>query len=144
MKLNQPTAILILSAFLFTTSASSQTTTSANKDSITIVKNFWGIKYYQGNTKLNMAGVSSALKSDAGAYATWKSGKSRYIIAQIFGAIGGALVGYEIGKNLGGGGKINTTVISIGGAMVVSSIIFGINGEKKMKRGIRLYNATLY
>lgn len=144
MKLHQPTALIIFFALFFTVPASSQTTTSGNKDSIEMVKSFWGIKYYQGTQRLYTSGVNTVLKSNNEAFTYWKKGYGSYVFAQIIGAIGGALVGYEIGKSLGGGGKMNGAVLGIGGGLIVTSIIFGISGEKKMKKGIRIYNAALY
>lgn len=115
---------------------------STNKDSITISKRGLGdIKYFQGTTRLTGKQVGTIMLPNTDATTQWKKSRTNLTLAYVFGIIGGAMVGYELGSALSGK-DTNGAVIGIGAGMVGLSIVFGINSDKKAKRAVSTYNTS--
>ncbi len=76
------------------------------------------------------------------AQAVMKKAKSNYTAAQIFGAVGGALIGFPIGTALGGGEPV-WAMTGAGAGFIAISIPFSISYKKKANKAIELYNKGL-
>jgi hypothetical protein len=127
---------VLFSAVLAATSFSQST----SNDSITLVKKGLGeIKYYQANNRLTGRQVGDILLSNPDANASWKKSRTNLTFAYIFGIIGGAMVGWELGNAISGR-DVNGAVIGAGAGLVGLSIVFGINSDRKSKKAISLYN----
>jgi hypothetical protein len=113
-----------------------------SRDSITLVTNFFtGTKFYQGNQRITMRQVTEVMGTNPQALTYLKKAKTNNTISIIFGVIGGALVGYELGR-AAGGGDINGAVIAAGAGCIVFSIPFSIAGGKNTKKAVNTYNAA--
>jgi hypothetical protein len=133
---------LLLTAFFGLVLATTSFSQSVSKDSITLTRKGLGeIKYYQANNKLTGKQVGNLLLSNPEATATWKKSRTNLTFAYIFGIIGGAMVGWELGNAISGK-DVNGAVIGAGAGLVGVSIVFGINSDRKSKKAISLFNTA--
>lgn len=133
---------LLLTALFGVILATTSFSQTVNKDSITLVKKGLGeIKYYQSNNKLTGKQVGNILLSNPDATANWKKSRTNLTFAYIFGIIGGAMVGWELGNAISGK-DVNGAVIGAGAGLVGVSIVFGINSDRKSKKAISLFNTA--
>lgn len=80
--------------------------------------------------------------------ATYPPALEKYIQAQGtaglangFGAVGGFLVGYELGEQISGG-QFNSNRFAIGGGLTIIGIIMGANANRAKKKAIDIYNSA--
>lgn len=100
---------------------------------------FWGTTYFVGNEKVSAKDFAEALKPDKESYKMFKSGRTLNTIGMVFGGVGGFCVGWDLGSRVGGGNG-NTGLLIGGGVVAVGGIIFGLAGESKMKKAVKLFN----
>jgi len=117
-------------------------TTAGFSQKINIEKTFGGYKFTQNGKNIKFSQLDNIMKSDAQAYALAKSAKSSYMLAQIIGGVGGFMVGWPLGTAIGGG-KPNWTLAGIGAGLIVVSIPISSSANKKMKKAVNKYNASL-
>lgn len=112
-----------------------------NSQTITIEKDFWeGTKFIQNEERITVAELSDVLESNTEAFELFKKAKTNGIIATIFSAAGGALIGYQIGTAVGGGDP-NWVLAGVGAGSIAISIPISINASKQVKQAIGIYNA---
>lgn len=104
-------------------------------------KKFDGPRFYSENRLLKPKEVLTYMQSNDEAYTTFKKAKANYDAAQVFGFIGGALIGYPIGTAIGGGDP--QWGLAVGGVgMVLLSIPFTHAFSKHATHAFDLYNQS--
>lgn len=130
------TSLLILSFLILSfTSSFGQT---AN-DSITIKKNFWGYKFYQGDTRVQLGDLVNIMRTNEEAYKSIKSAQSNYTLASVIGFAGGFMIGWPIGAAVAGG-EPNWALAGIGAGLLVATIPLTNSFVKKSKFAVGSYN----
>lgn len=129
---------MILLVLAFSTSALSQDSTQIIK----VKSNFWGIQFYQNQQKFTMKQMATIMERNEDAYKLIQSARSSNTMAGVLGAIGGAMIGWNIGEAIAGGDP-NWTLSAVGGAIVLASIPIYNSAYKKSKQAVELYNAGL-
>jgi hypothetical protein len=129
--------LVIFLAILFSFAAKAQ------QDSLRYTSSFFsGSKFYHGDRKITLGEAKSIILPGTEAYTYLQKGRSQTTIATVLSVIGGALVGYEVGKMIGGG-ELNGGVIGAGAAFIAVSIPFEIGSRKNLKKAAYSYNASL-
>jgi hypothetical protein len=132
--MNKVVVVVILS-FL-----SSQIFAQANEGDIEMKKSFWGVKFNQDGKPLKPKEVLRIMEVNPQAHAEFKKAKSNYDAAQVFGFIGGFMVGWPIGTAIGGGDP--EWGLAAGGAgFILLSIPFSKGFSKHAKSAIEIYNS---
>jgi hypothetical protein len=127
--------IILVSLFSFTS--------VAQKDTIRYTSSFFsGPKFYHGDRKISPGDARSIILPGTPAYAYLQKGRSRYTISTIVSVIGGALVGFEIGKLIGGG-ESNGAVLGTGVGFIALAIPFDISARKNLRKAASAYNTSL-
>ncbi|HLN52952.1 MAG TPA: hypothetical protein VK212_04540 [Lentimicrobium sp.] len=110
------------------------------QDSIVVKK---GGNIYMVNGKvLSYPELISLTSSNQAAYEEiWKA-KSNSGVANVFGFLGGALVGWPIGTAIGGG-KPQWAIAGAGVGLIAIAIPFAVTAKKQTIRAIRIYNAGI-
>jgi len=111
-------------------------------DSIFVAKNFWGYKFYQKDTRLNINALPIIMDDNIDALSIVTKAKTNNIISAIIGGTGGFLIGLQLGTAIVGG-ESNWTVAAIGGGLVVISIPISSRAINQSIEAINLYNAGL-
>ena len=115
---------------------------SSYKDSIEMVDNFFsGLKFYQHDQKLSLAGLSHAMYPNKEALKYLNKAKTNNTIGFITGFIGGFLVGYELGGLLGGD-EINWAVMGTGAGFILITLPFNSGAKRNARKAVNLYNAA--
>jgi hypothetical protein len=110
-----------------------------NEGGLRIEKAFLGVKFYEGTRLLKPNEVLNIMKVDEEAFAEFKKAKSNYDAAQVFGFIGGFMIGWPLGTALAGGDP--QWGLAAGGAgVLLLSIPFNSAFVKHSKRAIEIYN----
>lgn len=118
------------------------TMTFCNAQKIEMKKVFGGYKYTQNENLLTMTDLVNIMESNKLAFDLIKQAKSKNTLANIFGTIGGGLIGWPIGTAIGGG-DANWTLAGIGAGLVAIGIPISSNANKKARQATELYNASL-
>ena len=111
-------------------------------DSISIKKVFGGYQFYQGEQRLNMNQLVNSMKPNDLAYKLIKSAKSSYSMAMIFSYAGGFMVGWPLGKAIGGG-KPSWAIAGIGIGLFIIAIPINQSFNKKAKQAVKTFNGGL-
>lgn len=130
-------AILITVTFLI---ISHCTFSQAGQPALRMEKNFWGVKFWQGEKLLRPRQVLEVMKDNQPAYAEFKKAKSNYDAGQVFGAIGGFMIGWPIGAAIAGG-KPEWGLAAGGVGVLLLSSPFSIGFTRHAKSAITLYNS---
>ena len=112
-------------------------------DSISMKKVFGGYQFYQGEKKLTVNQLVTAMKPNEQAYNQIKSAQSTYTMAMIFSYAGGFMVGWPIGTAIGGG-EPNWAIAGIGAGLIVIAIPISQSFNKKSKQAVETYNGGLH
>jgi hypothetical protein len=110
----------------------------ALKDTISIERNAY---LYQGE-KLTIKELTDILKSNPEAHKEMKKAKSNATGAQIFGYIGGFMIGWPLGTAIGGGDP-NWALAGIGVGVALISIPFVSKANNHAKNAVDIYNRDL-
>ena len=124
----------ILSSFLFIS--------AQNLSDSIFVKKSLGTSFYHQGKKLTPNELSEITRSNANAYDEMKIARTNYGVANAFGAVGGALIGFPLGTSLGGG-EPNWAIAGVGVGLVLVSVPFSVAYTKHAKYAINLYNSGL-
>ena len=125
---------ILFSIVLLAYSQSSQAQNA--EDKLYLKSNFWGNKFYKGDTIYSINGVLEELAINEQPYNLMLKAKKDNTFAQIFGAAGGLLIGWPIGTALGGG-EPKWCLAGIGAAFAAISIPLSINFKKKANQAIK-------
>jgi len=101
-----------------------------------------GYKFTQGGEKMRLRDLAETMKSNESAYRLIQHARSRNRVANVFGFVGGGLIGWPVGAYLGGG-EPNWTLAGVGLAVVFVSISMSSTASKKAKRAVDIYNESL-
>jgi len=102
-------------------------------------KTFWGTKFISDGKVLKPREVSVILESNPEAYQEFKKARTNLAVANVFGFIGGAMIGWPLGAAAGGGDP-QWGVAGAGAGVILLSIPFSSSYSKRAKRAIDLYN----
>ncbi|HMR88754.1 MAG TPA: hypothetical protein PKD51_11405 [Saprospiraceae bacterium] len=83
--------------------------------------------------------LKSLLSTYPPAMEKYSQGQGIAALSNGFGAVGGFLVGYELGGQISGG-EFNSTRFAVGGGLTILSIIMGANANRSKKKAIEIYN----
>jgi hypothetical protein len=107
------------------------------------VKNSWGTNICSmDGKKLKMSELVDLMKENTNSFELVNKAKKNYTVSSIFGAAGGALVGWPIGSSLGGGDP-NWSLAGIGAGLIAISIPFNNKYNKNIKNAVENYNTNL-
>lgn len=110
-------------------------------DSIEI-KRSAGVKYFQNGYPLTQKQVLSIMKTDDVAYNEMQIARERSINAIVFGAAGGFLVGYQLGKLIADGYP-KLVWIGVGSALILISVPITGASYKHAKNAVDFYNSGI-
>ena len=130
--------ILSLCIVLFSISAYSQST----NDTIYSQKVMGSYKFIQNEKVLKYSDLLTIVASNREAYSLIKSAQTSNGFSTVLGAVGGFLVGYQLGTAIVGG-EPNLTVGGVGLGLIAISIPISINASKKAKQGVAIYNKQI-
>ena len=111
----------------------------AQQGDIQMQKSFWGTKFISDGKVLKPREVLVLLESNPEAYQEFKKAKTNLAVANVFGFIGGAMIGWPLGA-AAGGGEVQWGVVGAGAGVALLSIPFNSSYNKRAKRAIDLYN----
>lgn len=127
-------AIVVTLCFLTTTLIA-----QVKEGNIELKKSFWGVKIMQDGKELRPKQVLRIMESNPAAHAEFKKAKSNNDAAQVFGAIGGFMIGWPLGTAIAGGDP--QWGLAAGGAgFILLSIPFSNGFTKHAKSAIEIYN----
>ncbi|MBE2231118.1 MAG: hypothetical protein IAE96_10775 [Chitinophagaceae bacterium] len=113
-----------------------------NSGPIEFKKNFWGTQFLQNGNRLNNTALMQTLQQHNPAYLEMKKAKTNQAFSFIFSFAGGALIGWPIGTELGGG-DANWTLAGIGAGLVIVAIPFEAGFTKRARNAVKMYNGSL-
>jgi hypothetical protein len=126
----------ILSFILITITSFSQ---SSHGD-LRMEKTFGGVKFFEGSRIRKPREVLQIMEVNPEAYVEFKKAKSSYDAAQVFGFVGGFMIGWPIGTAIGGGEP--QWGLAAGGAAVLLLSVPISNGFKRhASKAISIYNS---
>ncbi len=115
------------------------TTQAQQTSKLYMVKNFWGTKFYKGDSLLSVNGVLQEMAPFELPYNQMLLAKKDFAAAQVLGAVGGVLIGWPIGTALVGG-QPKWYLAGIGAGIIVISLPISANFTKKAKAALASYN----
>ncbi len=131
--------IILIPIFIIAISTDSK---AQNADTLYLKSNFWGNKFYKGDTIYSINGVLEELAVNEQPYNLMLSAKKDNTFAQIFGAAGGLLIGWPIGTAISGG-EPKWYLAGIGAGLVAISIPISINFKKKANEALKNHNSLI-
>ncbi|MEX0996333.1 MAG: hypothetical protein WDZ45_04750 [Flavobacteriaceae bacterium] len=120
---------------------SSETAQAQEQDqSLIVTQNFWhGVRVHQGENRLSLRKTQELMASVPLALEEIKKARTNEVFSRIFGVLGGAFVGYPIGREIGGGDP-EWILAGIGAGLIAISIPFESAKFKRTKNAAALYN----
>jgi hypothetical protein len=125
--------------FLFLSSIFLVSVAFSQQNEIEFRNSFFGMQFYQDGKKISMPEVARIIQPNEAAFKYISSAKTNNTVAGIFGAIGGALIGFPLGTAVSGGDP-NWTLAAVGSGFIVASIPFSVTATKKARTAVALYN----
>lgn len=113
-----------------------------NSDSITIKSVLDTYQFYQHGKKLGMQKMLRIMAPNEQASRHMRMARNATIIANIFGAAGGTLIGFQLGTYMGGGKPV-WAMAGVGAGLVGASIPFSIKAKRNARKAVMLYNEQL-
>ncbi|MFM7853266.1 MAG: hypothetical protein ACKO96_15415 [Flammeovirgaceae bacterium] len=107
---------------------------------LTMSKDFWGYKFYEGGNLISKQQVMQLLQSNPEAIKLFKEGNANLVPAGIFGFAGGFMIGWPIGESLGGKKDPKWGLAAGGLALVVVGAVFEKSFKKKINHSFDVYN----
>jgi hypothetical protein len=135
--MNKLTAILFVSFIFSAFTATAQEETG----DLQMKKSFWGTKFISDGHQLKPKQVLQLMESNPEAYAEFKKAKTNYDVANVFGFIGGFMIGFPLGTAAGGGDP-EWGLAAGGAAVVLVAIPFSVAFTKRAKHAVDLYNGN--
>jgi len=111
----------------------------SSSDSIVSEKTGLGYRYYSNGQKLTGFELVEKLKTNDQSWEKYNQAKGISLIANIFAASGGALIGWPIGTAIGGGDP-NWVLAGVGAGLAVIGITIATGADKKIKQAVEIYN----
>lgn len=133
----------LLLVFLFTCMVVSLTHAQSESDSVYIIKNFWGYKFYHQQERLNINQLPSLMEANPEALDKSVKAKNRYVLSSIVSGAGGFLIGLQLANTIIGGDP-NWTMAAIGGGLVIVSIPIYSQSYKLSSTAVGIYNSQLH
>jgi len=115
---------------------------SQNENTLEMKSNFFGSKFYKGDTLISINQVLYEMSSDEAIYNLMLSAKKDNVFAQLVGAAGGFMIGWPLGTALGGG-EPNWTLAGIGAGIIAISIPISSNFKRKAHSAIQKHNSII-
>jgi hypothetical protein len=115
---------------------------SQNVESLRLKSNFFGNKFYKGDSLISVNQVLYEMAPNESVYNLMLSAKKDFVFAQILGATGGVLVGWPLGTAVAGGDP-NWTLAGIGVGIIAISIPISINFKNKALGAIAAHNKLM-
>lgn len=106
-----------------------------------IKSNFWGTKIYQDGKLIGIKGLTEITSSHKNANDFALKAKTNKGFSDVFGGVGGFLVGWSIGTKIGGG-KFNNNLFYTGLGVIAVGIPFSIGMAKNAKKSVEAYNGN--
>lgn len=106
---------------------------------IRMEKHFGGPRFYQDERLLKPKDVLNIMASDEEAFNVFKKAKANYDAAQVFGFIGGFMVGWPLGTALGGG-EPQWGIVAGGAGALLLSLPFSGEFKKHARNAVEIYN----
>lgn len=97
-------------------------------------------RFWQGEKILSPRQVLDVMKDNQPAHAEFKKAMSNNGAAQVFGFIGGALIGWPIGTAIAGG-EAEWGLAAAGAGVLLLSIPFSSGFNKHARQAITIYNS---
>lgn len=94
---------------------------SQNTDSLRLQSNFFGNKFFKGDTIISVNQVLEEMASNESVYNLMKDAKTDFVFSQILGATGAFLVGWQLGAAVGSG-EPNWALAGVGIVIIGVSI----------------------
>jgi len=133
MKISILTLLIICLAFF---------TSNGQSEKIEIVPNGNSFGYQQDGKVLTINDIAYIVGSNSDAANYISSAKGNKTMASVLSFGGGFLIGWPLGTAIGGGDP-NWLLAGIGGGLVLLAIPLATGANKKVKKGVDLYNASL-
>ena len=111
----------------------------SSSDSIISKKAGLGYRYYSKEQKLSGSELAEKLKTNDQAREKYSHAEGLSMVANIFAASGGVLIGWPIGTAIGGG-KPNWILAGVGAGLAAIGITIGAGADKKVRQAVDLYN----
>jgi len=135
----------IIIALLFSCYVTAQIKTeflTSKPDFITLKKSFFGYKFYMNGRAYPIDQIADLMKTNNEAYQLIRATRSNNTVSGIVGFIGGALMGWPIGRALGGE-EMNWKIFALGAAITGVSIPISISAANKAKQAVKVWNSSL-
>ena len=114
---------------------------SLNAQKIEIKEVFYGYRFYQDGKKLDRNELKETLGINSEAYQMIKKGRKNLITAIFINHIGSFLFGWSLGTSLSENINTNWAPGIPGGIAMIVSFPIVSKADKKIKKGIELYNS---
>ncbi|MGB1295728.1 MAG: hypothetical protein ACPG6V_09625 [Flavobacteriales bacterium] len=106
-----------------------------------IKSNLWGTKIYQDGKLVGIKELSEITSSHKIANDFALKAKTNKGFSDVFGGVGGFLVGWSIGTKIGGG-EFNNSLFYTGLGVIAVGIPFSIGMTKNAKKSVEAYNGN--
>ena len=111
-----------------------------NHETITMQKAFLGYKYYYRNEQLNRKELHELLDMVPSSQINLNIAKRDQTIANIFGYVGGFLIGWPIGETIAGAESPNWYLAGIGGVLLLPGFLFESKANDQYKISVEKFN----
>lgn len=109
---------------------------------IQVEKTFGGYKYTQNGQSLTIGDMVRIMEPNEEALPVMKQARSNKTFAGILGFAGGFCIGYPIGQAIAGNDPV-WTLAGVGAGLIIIAIPISNSANKKAKRAVGLYNASI-
>jgi len=106
-----------------------------------IKSNLWGTKIYQDGKLIGIKELTKITSSHKIANDFALKAKTNKGFSDVFGGVGGFLVGWSIGTKIGGG-EFNNNLFYAGLGVIAVGIPFSIGMTKNAKKSVEAYNGN--
>lgn len=113
-----------------------------NAQTIEAEKVLGSYRYTQNGNTLSTGELKTQMNTNEESARLMKKAQVNNTFATIFGAAGGALIGYPVGTAIGGG-DANWTLAGVGAGLVAVAIPFSSSANKRSKEAVDIYNYRL-
>jgi len=114
---------------------------SVTAQPLQLKKTWGGYVVMEDDHYLKLGETVKLMKDVPEAHSVIKSARNYYVISQIMGAAGGALLGWSVADWIQTG-KINLPLAGAGAAFVAVGLPVASSADKKLKKAVDLYNAS--
>jgi len=129
-------SVMLILAFI---GSFSNVFSQTEQDTISAIKHFGSYRFLHGDELISFQTLYSIVNENEQASPFIKQAQMNRVISNIFGGVGGFLVGYQAGVALALG-EPNLMWAAIGGGLIVISIPVSIRGNGHTLQAIQIYN----